>query len=411
MDITKLLKKGISYLPKGLKGPLIRHLVKIPSELDSEITFKIADCEAELEASFALVYQEYLKLGYVSANTLKLRATVHHALSTTSTLVAIYQGSVVGTLTLVRDNKLGLPLENNFSLAAIRTASKRMAEITSMVIHTDFRRKKGGIVLFGLLKLMYLYATKCFGTSDLVIAIHPKDIDFYSALMFFNQIPSTEVKDYYGAPAVAMSLDLKQATKKFLIYADKKKEKNLHNFFLIEKHDNIHLPRRSFNTVNDPVVTYDYLKSFFIGKTKLVKLSDLNHRRHFLSFYGKLNNKIENIRLDVAAPARLYVRDQKSLLSGLVKDVSLNGFRLDCEAVMMNEAEIEIAVEVGPGKISKLKAKAKWSIQNQTAGFEILQMDSTWSKFIEFLMNDSKCKVEVETNSKNRLKVFPLQVS
>ena len=49
-----------------------------------------------------------------------LRATIYHALPTTTTLCAKFDGQVVGTLSLIRESVFGFPLQAIFDLKAVR---------------------------------------------------------------------------------------------------------------------------------------------------------------------------------------------------------------------------------------------------------------------------------------------------
>ena len=46
-----------------------------------------------------------------------LRVTIYHALPTTTTLCAKYDGQVVGTITLIRESVLGVPAQAIFDLS------------------------------------------------------------------------------------------------------------------------------------------------------------------------------------------------------------------------------------------------------------------------------------------------------
>ena len=66
---------------------------------------KIASSIDEWRDAFALVHDSYLRAGLSEPRASGLRVTPYHLLPTTSTLIARYDGDVVGTLTLICDSE------------------------------------------------------------------------------------------------------------------------------------------------------------------------------------------------------------------------------------------------------------------------------------------------------------------
>lgn len=116
-----------------------------------------------------------------------MRVTVYHALPSTSTIIAVWNGRVVGTVSVIRNNPLGLPLEAVFDVRPLKTNGKRIAEISALAVAKDFRAQRG-IILFPLLKYLYEYCVHFFGVDHMMIAVNPRDSDFYDALLFFEPI-------------------------------------------------------------------------------------------------------------------------------------------------------------------------------------------------------------------------------
>ncbi|MCB0389687.1 MAG: hypothetical protein KDD58_00280, partial [Bdellovibrionales bacterium] len=232
-QLKKNFYKALTYLPQKTQNEIWRAKINIPSQFSKKLCVKIAENHQELEESFRLVYENYLQMGYCAKNPHKMRATIYHALPTTTTLIAKYNGKIIGTLTIVRDNRLGLPSESIFNYKPLRIHSNRLAEITSLTIDKEFRRKRGGEVFFPLLKFMYDYCTYYFGVNHLLVTIAPKEIPFYKSILLFKQHQDSKIKDYLGAPAISLQLDLQQALYDYeSIYKDKAKNKNLFKFFV-----------------------------------------------------------------------------------------------------------------------------------------------------------------------------------
>ena len=60
-----------------------------------------------------------------------LRVTPYHALPTTTTLFACFDGEIIGTLSIIREGVFGLPLQSVFDLTAVRAQGGRIAEISA----------------------------------------------------------------------------------------------------------------------------------------------------------------------------------------------------------------------------------------------------------------------------------------
>ncbi|MFZ2295018.1 MAG: hypothetical protein WAW46_08270, partial [Polaromonas sp.] len=192
--------------------------------------------------------------------------TIYHALPTTTTLCAKFDGEVVGTLSLIRESVFGFPLQSIFDLHKIRENKGRIAEVSALAIHPKFRNT-GGTILFPLMKFMYEYCTTFFDTRHLVIAVNPNRIELYESLLFFERLTENPVDHYdfaNGAPAVGASVDLHLAPGIFKrVYGKKPTRKNLYLYFLRTRLPNIRMPSRRYFTTNDPVITPDLLDYFF----------------------------------------------------------------------------------------------------------------------------------------------------
>lgn len=382
--IKKLLMQGLRRLPATLRNEVVRRSIQIPDNLPENLVFKIAETTDELEAAFRLVYDSYLPLGYCEPNDYRLRSTVHHALASTTTLLALDQGQVVGTLSVIRDNRLGLPLEKVFNVNCLRKNSDRIAEITSMVIDKNYRREKGGQVLFPLLRLMYEYSTSYFGVRHLVVSIHPKDAFFYESLLLFKKIPGTTVQDYLGAPAVTLHLDLQFALHEYeKIYAKRNTKSNLFYFFVQRKIPNVKMPSRQFQKINDPLVTREYYQKLFIEKLGL----QIEDRRRSINY--NLADEMTNPSMRFEVEMKIYSHSHSQLIKseslGRVRDISQTGFRAYFEIFINLDNEIEFTIEVGPKIFSKVTAHAVWQSIDYGVGFAIVKSDSNWVDLVQFL--------------------------
>jgi ribosomal protein S18 acetylase RimI-like enzyme len=179
-------------------------------ELDG-VVVKFAESPEEALAASHIVHRAYVRRGLVAPHPTGLRVTPHAIAPTTHTFVAMSGDRYVGTLSLIGDGPLGLPLDAVYGeeVATFRGAGERVAEVGCLAILPSFRRK--GIVSL-LYRFMYEVAMKT-GIERLVAAVHPNAEEIYRAALLFERFGGE--RHYPGlnrsARAVALDLDLRQA--------------------------------------------------------------------------------------------------------------------------------------------------------------------------------------------------------
>jgi hypothetical protein len=175
----------------------------------SEPYAKIASRLNEWRSAFALVHEAYTLKGLAEPNPLGMRVTPYQLLPTTEVLVAIDHHCVVCTASVVRDGRLGLPLEDIYAdeVAARRRQGLVLAEVSCLADGQEGKRT----AFSNVLELMSL-CTQCAtarGVDQLVIAVHPRHAPFYQKFFGFETFGGQRS---YGAvldaPAVALALDL-----------------------------------------------------------------------------------------------------------------------------------------------------------------------------------------------------------
>lgn len=165
---------------------------------------------AELEEAFRLVYESYLERGYVSEDPTRIRVSVFNALPTSVTYVAVLRGTVIATVTAVRDTPFGLPMDTVYhdEVQALRDRGRKLIEVTML---SDRRRdmRRALPMLCLLMKRVFDYATLVIQADDLVIAVNPRHENYYERSLLFE--PLGGIRTYPSVehhPAVAKRLDL-----------------------------------------------------------------------------------------------------------------------------------------------------------------------------------------------------------
>ncbi len=179
--------------------------------LETCIEYKIASTRWDREGAFRLLYRAYRRAGLMKPNSQKMRVTPYHLLPTTSVMVARYANQIISTLSLIEDGQLGLPMEQTFAeeVHERRQQGLLLAE-ASCLADRRTEMKRYFPVFVRLCRLMAQFA-RSRGIDQVLIAVHPRHVRFYTQYLAFDQIASERpYPAVQNHPAVALSLDLKR---------------------------------------------------------------------------------------------------------------------------------------------------------------------------------------------------------
>lgn len=405
------LRKAFSRFPRSLRFAIFRSFVECDPQPEKRLVLKIAETKEELEQCFSLLHDAYVGAGFMKPDPSGLRATIYHALPTTTTLCAKYDDRVVGTLSLIRESVFGFPLQAIFDLTEIRARGGKIAEVSALAVHPDFR-KTGGAILFPLMKFMYEYCTTFFDTRHLVIAVHPTRIEMYESLLFFERLTENKVDRYdfaNGAPAVGASLDLRGAPRKYReVYGSKKPRKNLYTYFVKVKLSNIVLPNRRYYTTNDPVMTTGLLDHFFNQRTRVFQGLGMRERILLHSIYnlpehqkmlpaidvteidGKSGKQLrQHQRYSIKCPGNFMLTSPEGrtkVISLTVVELSSFGFLAHAKEPIPTRMWGKATIQLGNSEQSTVRAMAVRGKSNENGqgfyGFTLADPDTAWRKFV-----------------------------
>jgi hypothetical protein len=403
------LRKLFSFLPREQRFAIYRSFVDCDPAPSERLQLKIAETQEELEACFRLLHDAYVESGFMKPHRSGMRVTIYHALPTTTTLCAKWDGEVVGTMSLIRDDSVfGFPLQAIFNLSDVRAKEGNVAEVSALAVHPHFR-KTGGMILFPLMKFMYEYATTFFDTRHLVIAVNPNRIEMYESLLFFERLTANVVENYdfaNGAPAVGAWLDLHHAPSIFKrIYGSKAPDKNLYTYFIESSLPNIQLPLRRYYTTNDPVLTPELLDYFFNVCTNGFAMLDdhekgLLHSIYDLPEYDAVLPRLpEGVggrryrqcsRYSFKCPGYLKVayNGHKTFYEMQVVEVSKYGFQAKSPDELPMNIWSDAMVKLGLNDVSSVKAMAvrdHVNGANNVYAFNLGEPDIVWNTFITAL--------------------------
>lgn len=404
---NRAAREALALLPRRKRYRVFRYFAEYDPAPSPRLTLKIAESRDELEACFRLLHDTYVKRGFMHPDPSGMRVTIYHALPTTTTLCAKYDGKVVGTLSLIRESAIGFPLQRIFDLTSVRARRGNIAEASALAIHPDFQGH-GGMVLLPLLKFMYEYCTTFFDTRHLVIAVNPKHIETYESLLFFRRLSGTVVDSYdfvNGAPAIGATLDLRHAPEILRKhYGGRPLRRNLHHYFVAMQLPNIEMPNRRFYTTNDPVMTPELIDHFFNRKTDVfATLSErkkgLLHMIYDLPEYRQVLPSLpqpcsdlkvrQHRRFSVKCPGRLIVpNDDGKPVAMEVSEVSRYGFRATTRQPVTPDTWLTAVIQLGRQETSLLQVRCVQDTQFEGShrfGFQIGEPDLIWRKFVNAL--------------------------
>jgi GNAT superfamily N-acetyltransferase len=413
--IRKLMHQGLrrllATLPRETRFAVYRSFVDCDPAPGDRLQLKIAETQEELEASFALLHDAYVNAGFMKPDPSGMRVTLYHALPTTTTLCAKWDGEVVGTISLIRESVFGFPLQKVFDLSGVRVKGGNLAEVSALAVHPRFR-KTGGAILFPLMKFMYEYATEYFDTRHLLIAVNPNRIEMYESLLFFQRLTANVVDKYdfaNGAPAVGAALDLYQAPVIMApAYAGKPPRKDLLSYFTKIKLPNLQLPHRRYFTTNDPVLTPELLDHFFNRRTQgfanldarkralLHSIYDLPAYRDILPELPAFADGVgarQHRRFSVKCPGLIRPDALPGTIGEFpvqVIEVSEYGFQAYAREGLPLNVWSSATVQLGRSEISVFKALAVREHANGFNGFygfKVGEPDLVWRKFVSVLDN------------------------
>lgn len=378
---------------------------------DPRLTFQIAETKEELEACFRILHDAYVAQGYMKPAPSGLRVTSYHALPTTTTLCAKFEGRVIGTITIIRDGVFGFPLQSAFDLMPVREKGGNIAEISALAIDPSFR-KSGGSVLFPLLKFMYGYCRDYFDTRHLIIAVNPKMIELYESVLFFERLAERPIKRYAfanGAPAVGATLDLALAPDLFRsAYGGRAARKDLYDYFVSVNIEGIRMPERIIKVTNDPVLTPELLDYFFNRRTDVLSTLDARQLRLLREVYVEpafrqyipvaeggdpttvRPRRHQRFTLRCQAKFKLIRGEPVQALELVVIDVSQEGCRAEAAVELPAGASGELDLEWG----CTLKSHTSATVVRQhkrgdcyDLGITIAPPDATWTDCVQALQS------------------------
>lgn len=260
-----------------------------PEEIGG-LVFKIADRRAEWEQAFRLLHDVSVQANIYKPKPSGMRISPCHAVPSTAVFVALKGEQVVGTMTLVEDSPLGVPMEPIFpdEVNRYRVQKRRVAEVSALAVHKAYR---GTGMTMTMNRVMWRWAYFYRQVTDLVITVRNALSDYYQSVLLFEQIgPSKPYRGLNDTPVVPLRLDLQTAVERYQrVYGEKPLPglRNIYRFMVLERDITaVKLPRR-LNQVwveSDavPPMSVEDFSYFFVDQDPV--LADVDeHRLRYLA--------------------------------------------------------------------------------------------------------------------------------
>ncbi|HTN31969.1 MAG TPA: hypothetical protein VL178_14255 [Pseudomonas sp.] len=163
----------------------------------------------QVESAWRLVYERYSQMGLIDENSFGIHA-VPAGVGQHACVLWGSEGPGIGyTMTLFRDNPMGLALDSVYAryLDELRRKGRRLLEV-GMLADRRQSASRGIGALFSMMRWAIHYALHA-DLSDIIIGVHPRHAQFYERRYGFEQFaPPTSYPLVRNNPVVPLRLRL-----------------------------------------------------------------------------------------------------------------------------------------------------------------------------------------------------------
>lgn len=184
-----------AWLPRALQHRLIRRGACFPLATMEGLVVEVATATEAYLAAFRLVHDAYVGRGWLKPQPSGFWVTSHHVLPESTVFVLRRGTQFLGTVALIEDSPLGLPIDHTFSADTqrLRGPERHLVEVGSLALAPEIRRSGAAAVLMAA---MWRYAYHRMEATDLLIAVSADVAVYYEAL--FDFAVYTPARDYAG---------------------------------------------------------------------------------------------------------------------------------------------------------------------------------------------------------------------
>lgn len=293
-----------------LLAPLLRCLylrgMRFKRDELEGLTFRVADSLDDKEAAFQLVHEMYVRRGIISRSECDSRLSVFHLLPTTTIFIAKSGDQVIGTVSLIEDSPLGVPMEETHprEILTLRLAGWRFAEVGALAVTAGLRGKGVPLMLYNI---MFRWARQYRLIRNLALAVHPRIARFFEIIFLAERLgPVRTYAKLNDALSSPLSIELLTAPVRFRELYDRPamhigrgtEAFNFYKFFCEDRIDNLLLPElsRFLPPIQPaPVWSHAEIASAFRKRGLNVRTLPRQHRRVLLEYYPEFRDMNQGI--------------------------------------------------------------------------------------------------------------------
>ncbi len=387
------IKKLLQFLPKNFRHSFFREKLSLPWNLDPSIQFKFVTDPTEFMEALRILHDGYVGKSFMKPDPFNIRLTPHHLMPSTMMAIAKVNGVVVATMSLVRDNPIGLPMEKIFDLSPLRTRGEVLCEFSSLAISPEYRQR-GGQLLHAFFRFFYRYVKTWCGVDHFVVAVNPSMAELYEAFYLFKPLQALSAAPSYefvnGAPAVPLFLPLADFESHLeKIYSRKSIRKNLFHFLQSSNAKSDIFPFQEYFQIRSSILTPKFIREL------RGKIPDLDSRfpedvkvRIAQSLGANSFPEIgqpflaKDLRVQMNTSTRILVNEGGDPILTRVCDASIGGMKIYIGPNRsVQEGPQRIQIRLGPNITTTLLVQPVWQSQDGYAGASILFADQEWLRF------------------------------
>lgn len=238
-------KSGVSCAINSILSNIKNNENVVEFDKPKNYRIKIANTLEDREAVYRLGYNVYLDKNFIKKNnTGWLIYPYDFETDTTILVVKDNSNKTVGSLTMVFDFDKKLPADNIFldEINSLRFKSKKIVEISRLVIDPQFRNSKEILILLFNYLAIYSFLVKKYDT--IIIEVNPRHIEYYKEALCFEEIGKTKLcPQVNNAPANLMMINSQIIQEQLHRCRTKKitdkKERSLYQYYINEKNEYI----------------------------------------------------------------------------------------------------------------------------------------------------------------------------
>lgn len=185
--------------------------IKVPKVTSSNLTVRVTANTQDIERANALVVRNYVAAGFWGEDEDKLRTNKILYAPARKVFVALEDGRLVGTMSIILDSQTGLPSDSvqPAQMQQLRGMGGSLAEVSAFAMERSVTSHRK--LIFFLISYMFQYSFYHAGVDRLAVSCVPAHAHFYESALCFSKISGPTYYAYTRAVAYLLSLDLLQA--------------------------------------------------------------------------------------------------------------------------------------------------------------------------------------------------------